>query len=165
MNNNPNYVNNANVNNPNVNNPNVNNPNGNNPNNANNANAVDPTARINSLAKQFVDFYYQSFDADRKSLANLYRPMSMMTWEGTQLRGGEAIIEKLASLPFQRVAHKITTTDAQQSLPNVNAVIILVTGQLLVDEETKPQQFSQTFQLVEDNGFFVYNDVFRLNYA
>ncbi|KAJ1812359.1 Nuclear transport factor 2 [Coemansia sp. RSA 2598] len=91
--------------------------------------------------------------------------MSMMTWENSSLQGTEAIIEKLTSLPFQRVAHKVTTIDAQQSLPGVNAIIILVTGQLLVDEETKPQQFSQTFQLVEDNGFFVYNDIFRLNYA
>ncbi|KAJ2464286.1 Nuclear transport factor 2 [Coemansia sp. RSA 2322] len=55
--------------------------------------------------------------------------------------------------------------DVQPSLPNVNALIIAVTGQLLVDEETKPQQYSQMFQLVEDNGYFVYNDIFRLNYA
>ncbi|KAJ2782591.1 Nuclear transport factor 2 [Coemansia interrupta] len=162
MNNNVNYPNNAGtVNNPN-NAGNVNNPN--NPNDPN-ANKVDNTARINAIAKEFVNYYYQTFDADRKNLAALYRPMSMMTWEGVQLRGGEAIIEKLASLPFQKVGHKITTTDAQQSLPHVNALVIMVTGQLLVDEETKPQQFSQTFQLVEDNGFFVYNDVFRLNYA
>ncbi|KAJ1944912.1 Nuclear transport factor 2, partial [Kickxella alabastrina] len=64
-----------------------------------------------------------------------------------------------------KVQHKITTVDAQQSLPGVNAILILVTGQLLVDEETNPQQFSQTFQLVENEGFFIYNDVFRLNYS
>ncbi|KAJ1821046.1 Nuclear transport factor 2 [Coemansia sp. RSA 2599] len=122
-------------------------------------------SNINDIAKQFVDYYYQAFDSDRRNLAPLYRPMSMMTWENSSLQGTEAIIEKLTSLPFQRVAHKVTTIDAQQSLPGVNAIIILVTGQLLVDEETKPQQFSQTFQLVEDNGFFVYNDIFRLNYA
>ncbi|KAJ2089390.1 Nuclear transport factor 2, partial [Coemansia sp. S142-1] len=63
------------------------------------------------------------------------------------------------------VAHKVTTIDTQPSLPNVNAVVIAVTGQLLVDDETKPQQYTQLFQLVEDGGFFIYNDIFRLNYA
>ncbi|KAJ2394064.1 Nuclear transport factor 2 [Coemansia sp. RSA 2603] len=91
--------------------------------------------------------------------------MSTMNWEGTRLAGTEAIVEKLTSLPFTKVAHKITTTDALQSLPNVPAVVIMVTGQLLVDDETKPQQFSQTFQLVNDNGFFIFNEIFRLNYA
>ncbi|KAJ2494955.1 Nuclear transport factor 2 [Coemansia sp. RSA 2052] len=93
------------------------------------------------------------------------RDVSMMSWEGTQMQGAKNIVEKLVSLPFQRVAHKVTTIDAQPSLPNVNAVVIAVTGQLLVDEETKPQQYTQLFQLVEENGFFIYNDIFRLNYA
>ncbi|KAJ2720045.1 Nuclear transport factor 2 [Coemansia sp. Benny D115] len=136
-------------------------------------------SNINEIAKQFVDYYYQAFDSDRNNLAPLYvrsmenincakkprRSVSMMTWEAQQLQGVEQIVEKLVSLPFQKVAHQITTIDAQQSLPNVNAIVIMVTGQLLVDDETKPQHFSQTFQLVEDNGFFVYNDIFRLNYA
>ncbi|KAJ2640355.1 Nuclear transport factor 2 [Coemansia sp. RSA 1694] len=100
-------------------------------------------SNINDIAKEFVEYYYRAFDSDRNNLAPLYRD----------------------SLPFQRVAHKVTTIDAQPSLPNVNAVVIAVTGQLLVDEETKPQQYTQLFQLVEENGFFIYNDIFRLNYA
>ncbi|KAJ2821767.1 Nuclear transport factor 2 [Coemansia furcata] len=122
-------------------------------------------SNINDIAKQFADYYYQAFDSDRNNLAPLYRDASMMSWEGTQMQGAKNIVEKLVSLPFQRVVHKVTTIDAQPSLPNVNALIIAVTGQLLVDEETKPQQYTQLFQLVEDNGFFIYNDIFRLNYA
>ncbi|KAJ1830534.1 Nuclear transport factor 2 [Coemansia sp. RSA 2711] len=121
-------------------------------------------ADINSVAKQFTDFYYQTFDADRKGLAALYRDMSMMTWEGVQVTGAVGIVDKL-SLPFQRIQHKVTTIDAQPSLPGTETMIICVTGQLLIDEETQPQQFTQMFQLVNDNGFFVYNDIFRLNYA
>ncbi|KAJ2744185.1 Nuclear transport factor 2 [Coemansia sp. BCRC 34301] len=122
-------------------------------------------SNINDIAKQFVEYYYRAFDSDRNSLAALYRDMSMMSWEGTQIRGSKGIVEKIVSLPFKRVAHKVTTIDTQPSLPNVNAVVIVVTGQLLVDEETKPQQYTQMFQLVEENGFFIYNDIFRLNYA
>ncbi|KAI8319323.1 nuclear transport factor 2 [Martensiomyces pterosporus] len=122
-------------------------------------------ADINEIAKQFVDYYYNTFDSNRGGLEPLYRDVSMMSWEGQQFQGAKNIVEKLASLPFQKVAHKITTIDAQPSLPNVTAVVITVTGQLLIDEEINPQQYTQTFQLVEDNGFFVFNDIFRLNYA
>ncbi|KAJ1663024.1 Nuclear transport factor 2 [Coemansia sp. RSA 25] len=105
-------------------------------------------SNINDIAKEFVEYYYRAFDSDRNNLAPLYV---------------SGCVDD--SLPFQRVAHKVTTIDAQPSLPNVNAVVIAVTGQLLVDEETKPQQYTQLFQLVEENGFFIYNDIFRLNYA
>ncbi|KAI9505602.1 Nuclear transport factor 2 [Coemansia spiralis] len=118
-----------------------------------------------AIGKEFVEFYYRTFDADRSGLSPLYRDMSMMSWEGVPFQGANNILEKLASLPFQRVAHKITTIDVQPSLPGITAAVIVVTGQLLVDEETKPQQYTQMFQLVEDNGYFIYNDVFRLNYA
>ncbi|KAJ2777958.1 Nuclear transport factor 2 [Coemansia javaensis] len=120
---------------------------------------------LSATAKEFVEYYYSTFDKDRSGLLPLYRDVSMMTWEGSQIQGAAGIVEKLVSLPFQRVAHKVTTIDAHPSLPGAKAILIVVTGQLLVDEETKPQQFSQTFQLVEDNGFFVHNDIFRLNYA
>ncbi|KAJ2477073.1 Nuclear transport factor 2 [Coemansia sp. RSA 2131] len=122
-------------------------------------------ADINAVAKEFVTYYYQTFDSDRKSLLPLYRDVSMLTWEGTQLQGAPNIVEKIVSLPFQRIAHKVTTIDAQPSLPNTNSVIINVTGQLMFDDEPQPQQFTQTFQLVDHEGFFIFNDIFRLNYA
>ncbi|KAJ1949713.1 nuclear transport factor 2 [Linderina pennispora] len=122
-------------------------------------------ADADTVAKQFVDFYYSAFDADRKGLAPLYRDVSMMSWEGQQFKGANDIVEKLVSLPFTRVVHKVTTMDAQPSLPGVTAIVITVTGQLQIDDEQKPMQYTQSFQLVDDNGFFVYNDIFRLNYA
>ncbi|KAJ2666493.1 Nuclear transport factor 2 [Coemansia sp. RSA 1199] len=117
-------------------------------------------ADINAVAKEFVTYYYQTFDSDRKSLLPLYRDVSMLTWEGTQLQGAPNIVEKIV-----RIAHKVTTIDAQPSLPNTNSVIINVTGQLMFDDEPQPQQFTQTFQLVDHEGFFIFNDIFRLNYA
>ncbi|PIA14903.1 nuclear transport factor 2 [Coemansia reversa NRRL 1564] len=89
----------------------------------------------------------------------------MLTWERTQHHGTTSILEKLVGLPFQKIAHKVTTIDTQPSLPGANAIVIAVTGQVLIDEETRPQQFMQVFQLVEDNGFFIFNDIFNLNYA
>ncbi|OCH85223.1 NTF2-like protein [Obba rivulosa] len=122
-------------------------------------------ADINTVATQFTDFYYTSFDRDRASLGPLYRPESMLTFEGTQHQGTSSIVEKLQSLPFQSVQHKVTTLDAQPST-NAGAIIVSVTGLLVVDGSENPLQFSQVFQLVPTGGtYFIFNDIFRLNYG
>ncbi|CAR24332.1 Nuclear transport factor 2 [Lachancea thermotolerans] len=120
---------------------------------------------FNTLAQQFTEFYYNQFDTDRTQLGNLYREQSMLTFETTQLQGAKDIVEKLVSLPFQKVAHRISTLDAQPASPN-NDVLVMITGELLIDEEQNPQRFSQVFHLMpEGNSYYVFNDIFRLNYA
>ncbi|KAL2919452.1 Nuclear transport factor 2 [Polyrhizophydium stewartii] len=122
-------------------------------------------ADINAIAKSFVDFYYSTFDRNRAELAPLYKEFSMMSFEGQQFRGAD-IVEKLQSLPFQRVQHQVVTVDAQPSNPQAGPLLVTVTGRLLVDDEQNPQHFSQTFQLVpEGTSYFVFNDIFRLNYG
>ncbi|CDO52884.1 hypothetical protein DV451_000662 [Geotrichum candidum] len=119
-----------------------------------------------AVAQQFTTFYYQQFDADRAQLGNLYRDSSMLTFETSQVQGAKSIVEKLVSLPFQKVGHRITTLDAQPASPTGGDIIVMVTGELLVDEEQNAQRYSQVFHLVpEDNSFFVFNDIFRLNYS
>ncbi|KAI0694161.1 nuclear transport factor 2 [Cerioporus squamosus] len=123
-------------------------------------------ADINAIAKQFTDFYYTTFDTNRAGLQNLYRDVSMLSWEGTPIMGASAISEKLTTLPFEKVQHKVTTMDAQPSSPSVASMIVSVTGLLLVDDSPNPLQFSQVFQLIPDAGsYYVYNDIFRLNYG
>ncbi|KAG6918042.1 Nuclear transport factor 2 [Tephrocybe rancida] len=123
-------------------------------------------ADINNIAKQFTDFYYQTFDSDRTKLAALYRPVSMLTWEGAPVAGDASISEKLTTLPFEKVQHKVTTLDAQPSSPSVASLIVSVTGLLVVDDSPNPLPFSQIFQLIPDGtSYYVYNDIFRLNYG
>ncbi|KAG5513294.1 hypothetical protein PMAC_001357 [Pneumocystis sp. 'macacae'] len=120
---------------------------------------------INTLAAQFTDFYYKNFDTDRSQLAPLYRSHSMLTFESSQIQGVDKIIQKLMELPFSKVQHRISTLDVQPSLSG-GSVIVMVTGDLLVDEEQNPQRYSQTFHLIPDgNTFYVLNDIFRLNYS
>ncbi|KAI9275607.1 hypothetical protein BDA99DRAFT_191475 [Phascolomyces articulosus] len=122
-------------------------------------------ADFNQVAEAFVKFYYETFDSNRQNLTPLYREGSMLTFEGQQFSGANAITEKLVSLPFQKVAHRISTIDAQPSNAS-GTILVSVTGQLLVDEEQNPQMFSQTFHLVPEGGsYWVFNDIFRLNYA
>ncbi|KAL2008024.1 hypothetical protein VTN00DRAFT_8006 [Thermoascus crustaceus] len=122
-------------------------------------------ADYKAVGEQFVNFYYQTFDTDRKNLAGLYRDHSMLTFEGSASQGTAAILEKLTNLPFQKVAHKVSTFDAQPS-NEVGGILVTVTGVLLVDEEQNPHSYTQTFQLIPDQGsYFVLNDVFRLVYG
>ncbi|KAN0064739.1 Nuclear transport factor 2 [Thecaphora frezii] len=124
-------------------------------------------ADINVVTQQFTDYYYNTFDANRASLEGLYRPESMLSFEGTQHLGAKAITEKLLSLPFQKVEHQVETRDAQpQSLGGVNGILVLVTGLLVVDGGPNKLRFSQAFTLIPDGAsFYVYNDVFRLVYG
>lgn len=52
----------------------------------------DPSA----VGNEFVKYYYATFDSGRQNLAALYRPESMLTFEGQQFQGAENIVEKLA---------------------------------------------------------------------
>ncbi|KAH9978498.1 hypothetical protein BJV74DRAFT_946916 [Russula compacta] len=123
-------------------------------------------ADINSVAQQFTNFYYRAFDENRATLQPLYRESSMLTFEGTPIQGVRGIIEKLTSLPFQKVQHKVTTLDAQPSSPNIASLIVSVTGLLVVDDSPNPLQFSQVFHLIPEGGsYYVLNDIFRLNYG
>jgi len=123
-------------------------------------------ADLNSIGKQFTEFYYHMFDENRANLLPLYRDHSMLTWENTQIQGAKNIIEKLATLPFGKVVHKVQTTDVQPSNPEVPSLMVLVTGLLVVDDSPNALQFSQTFQLIPDSGsYYVLNDIFRLNYG
>ncbi|PLN79852.1 putative nuclear transport factor NTF-2 [Aspergillus taichungensis] len=123
-------------------------------------------SNFSEIAEQFVTFYYQTFDNNRQNLAGLYRDHSMLTFETSSVQGTAAIIEKLGSLPFQKVQHQVSTFDAQPSNAE-GGILVLVTGALLVDEEQKPMNYSQSFQLLPDGAgsYFVFNDVFRLIYS
>ncbi|KUJ20476.1 nuclear transport factor 2 [Mollisia scopiformis] len=122
-------------------------------------------ANFADVAKQFTDFYYNQFDADRKQLAALYRENSMLTFESASVIGAPSIVEKLASLPFEKVKHAVGTLDAQPA-PH-DGILILVTGALLVDAEERPMNYTQTFQLLPDGAgsFFIFNDIFKLVYG
>ncbi|KAK6346755.1 Nuclear transport factor 2 [Orbilia brochopaga] len=118
-------------------------------------------ADYESVAKQFTDFYYQTFGQNRAGLAGLYRPDSLLTFETTQTPGGEAIIQKLVELPFQKMQHHVVTLNAQPSADG--SIQVLVTGYIKLDEEPQPQTFAESFHLKPDGGsYYIAHDIFRL---
>ncbi|KAK1281932.1 Nuclear transport factor 2 [Acorus calamus] len=123
---------------------------------------MDPDA----VAKAFVDHYYSTFDSNRAALVGLYQDSSMLTFEAEKLMGSQAIVAKLAGLPFQQCLHKISTTDCQPSGP-AGGMLVFVSGTLQLQGEQHPLKFSQVFHLMPtpQGSFYVLNDIFRLIYA
>mmetsp|Transcript_18497 Transcript_18497/g.25720 ORF Transcript_18497/g.25720 Transcript_18497/m.25720 type:complete len:257 (-) Transcript_18497:34-804(-) len=128
-------------------------------------------SEMEKIAKWFVNFYYQTFDTNRENLVTLYTENSMLTFEGQQIMGAQNIQNKLKSLPFRQVQHKIVTMDVQPS-PSANGqqgIIVFICGDLTVDGGPNALKFSQVFQLLPSpqggSNWFVQNDIFRLNYG
>lgn len=85
---------------------------------------------------------------------------SCLTWEGQQFQGKRAIVEKLASLPFTKIAHSITAQDHQPT-PDC-CILSMVVGQLKADDDPI-MGFHQSFILKNINDAWVCtNDMFRL---
>uniref|UniRef100_A0A2K5ZMF3 Nuclear transport factor 2 n=1 Tax=Mandrillus leucophaeus TaxID=9568 RepID=A0A2K5ZMF3_MANLE len=96
-----------------------------------------------------IPHYYQLFDNDRTQLGTTYIDISCLKWAGQQFQGKAPIVEKLSSLPFQKIQHSMTAQDHQPT-PH-SCITSTVVGQL------------KMFLLKNINNAWVCtNDVFRL---
>ena len=121
---------------------------------------------MNEIGQAFVEHYYSTFDEDRSELGPLYTNESMLSFEGDGIMGANDIVQYLVELKFETVKHVVNTMDVQPSASG--GLIVFVSGNLYVDhhleEEPKPINFAQVFQLMEaGDTFVVANDLFRLN--
>ena len=115
---------------------------------------------FNEVGRQFVAHYYSTLDSKKEDLASLYADTSMLTFEGEQFLGTKSIMEKLCAMPT--LAHKIESQDYQPTTGD--GIIAFVTGQLTIDGGN-PMNYSQVFHLAVggSQGYYVYNDIFRLS--
>jgi hypothetical protein len=93
-----------------------------------------------AVARAFVEYYYQTFDANR---AALYGATSMLSFEGSRVAGAEEIATKLAQLPFEQCRHAISTVDCQPSPSFPGSVLVFVSGYLQLAGEEHQLRFSQ----------------------
>ncbi|KAJ5972026.1 Nuclear transport factor 2 Eukaryote [Penicillium vulpinum] len=120
-----------------------------------------------AISQAFVQHYFRTFDnADaRSNLASLYRPESMLVWEGNQQQGAQNIMSALTKPELKAVKTMVSSTDATPATSG--GVLVVVTGSLAIDNEfDKPLSFSATFLLQpipgQPGGFFIYSQIFRL---
>jgi hypothetical protein len=83
-----------------------------------------------SVGKAFLQYYYQLFESNRQGLATLYQDASMLTFEGQKFQGPQAIVGKLAQLPFNQCKINADTMDFQPSVSG--GVMVFVTGKIIV---------------------------------
>ncbi|KAF2268116.1 NTF2-like protein [Lojkania enalia] len=118
-----------------------------------------------TIGRQFVEFYYQTFDTNRAGLGGLYRPTSMMSWEEKHHLGADAIVEKLTNLPFSKVQHDVTNATKDFQPIGEDTILVLITGALMVEGQERPMSFSQVFTLKQDaQNWYIYNEMFRFVY-
>jgi len=119
------------------------------------------------IAKQFVQHYYTNFESNRTKLATLYQDHSMLTFEGDKFQGRNNIMKKLTNLNIQSIKHQVTSFDVQPTVGN--GLIVFVCGNLAVDQNQNALKFAEVFTLQpipnQPGGYYVLNDVFRLNYC
>ncbi|EGW10536.1 Nuclear transport factor 2 [Cricetulus griseus] len=75
-----------------------------------------------------------------------------LTWEGQHFQGKAAIVEKLSSLPVQKIQHSITAQDHQPTTDS--CIISMVVGQLKAAEDPI-MGFHQMFLLKNINDAWV----------
>eukprot|EP01084_Bolivina_argentea_P219650 372490_1 len=120
----------------------------------------DPQA----IGKSFVQHYYGTYAQNRTNLGNLFKDKSMMTYEGSQHQGSQSIMAKLSGLQFSKIRHDTKTMDVQPS--GAGGLLIVVTGDVFIDDSKNGIKFNETFHLMkENNSFWIHNLVFRLNYC
>lgn len=86
----------------------------------------------------------------------------MMTFEGQQFQGAQAVTQKLKSVGAVR--HVVKSTDIQPSVSS--ALLLFVTGTVQIGGDN-PLHFCELFQLVatQPGQYYVHNCIFRLNYG
>jgi len=88
----------------------------------------------------------------------------MLTFEGQQFQGSEAIIGKLRQIG--KCTHVVKSMDVQPS-SSPSAILIFVTGSVTIGDGQNPLHFCEMFQLASTGpgAYYVHNDIFRLNYG
>ena len=87
----------------------------------------------------------------------------MLTFEGNQVLGSQAIIAKLKAVG--PVKHNVQSIDVQPS-NSTDSMLIFVSGTMQIGGDN-PLHFSEFFHLVSNGpgSYYVHNDVFRLIYG
>lgn len=123
------------------------------------ASSLDTTGLGASFAQQY---YSIAGGASRAQLGAVYRPTSVLTFEGRPAAGVAAIMESVSRAPSGK--QEIITLDVQPVA--AGAVAILVSGRITLEGEANALNFAQAFAVVNDpasGGPYVANEFFRFN--
>lgn len=118
---------------------------------------------FDDVGKGFTQQYYQIFSNNKADLRSIYRSSTLMTWVGEQIQGVDAILQKFSALSFNQSRINAELIDCHPSLSG--GVLVVVNGEVLLQNEQHPLKFNDVFHLAidESNGqWFVSNQLFRI---
>jgi hypothetical protein len=118
----------------------------------------------NPIAQSFLQFYYPTFDSNRKGLGGLYANKSALAFEGKAVQGPTAIVGKLGAFTF-KTKHALKSYDSVQC---DNGLLVFCNGEVTIDSG-KPVKFAHAVMLRpkpnQSGAFWVESDIYRLNYC
>ncbi|KAJ5998963.1 Nuclear transport factor 2 Eukaryote [Penicillium sp. IBT 35674x] len=128
---------------------------------------------FSAIGNAFVAHYFKTFDNydARATLANLYRPESMLIWEDSKIQGTQEIIAKITKPDLKIVKTQINSTDSEPSIDNAILARSTITklqslAKQIDNALDKSMSFTETFLLApipgQPGGFYIHNQIFRL---
>ena len=78
------------------------------------------------MGQQFAQYYYQTFAANRSGLANLYQADSLLTYEGTEFMGQQAIMEKILVRPAHQRLNETCVCVSKLGVRWVSSLLLLL---------------------------------------
>eukprot|EP00013_Stygamoeba_regulata_P030338 CAMPEP_0177650760 /NCGR_PEP_ID=MMETSP0447-20121125/12130_1 /TAXON_ID=0 /ORGANISM="Stygamoeba regulata, Strain BSH-02190019" /LENGTH=126 /DNA_ID=CAMNT_0019153683 /DNA_START=64 /DNA_END=444 /DNA_ORIENTATION=+ len=124
--------------------------------------------QMEAISKAFVEHYYNTFDTARQNLTSLYTDQSMLSYETHKIQGQANIMKHLMESAPKVVKHLVTSVDCQPcpGAGGTQGILIMVNGNLQVDQN--PLKFCEVFTLMptqQPGGYWLLNDIFKLNYG
>nr|CAD1824372.1 unnamed protein product [Ananas comosus var. bracteatus] len=122
---------------------------------------MDRSSDPDVMARAFAEHYCKTFNENRAALEELYQEESMLTFEGDKIQGAQAIVAKLASLPFH--FHHIYTVDCQHYVLQ-GGLLVSISGAIQLAGENLRQECIQMFTLMltVQGSVHVLNHIFRI---
>lgn len=122
-------------------------------------------AKFDSIGQAFTQHYFTCFQSPegRAQLRSLYGGDSVMTWMGEKFMGTDAVMNKLLSLSFRKLAYDSVVTEFQPG--PAMSILILVSGEMKIDDEVNSMRFVQTFVIAPSSPgqYYIMNEIFSFN--
>ena len=115
------------------------------------------------VAKQFLQFYYPTFGANRAGVFGLYHDSAVLDFEGKKYEGKQSVLNYFQEgMNFKTAKYYISSFTAQNS--SNGGMIIFVIGKIVIDNDENPINFNEVFQIFPAGGSFtIVNQMFRFN--
>ena len=131
-----------------------------------NPNIINVGSLYKSIAQEFCNKYYTTYDTNYQNLIHFYKPESFITYQQVEVSGFNNLYQLFVNNNMTKFTHSIISIDAQPM--GVKTVMITVLGTVKINDyllNSKSNSFSESFILQKDDltqTFYIYNHICRI---